>query len=99
MPRPEKLTSQQVNERLVALKEWNTAQGKLHREYKFSDFAQAFAFMAHAATVAEKMDHHPEWFNVYNRVTVDLSTHDAGGITVLDFELAEKMEKFASKLR
>ena len=99
MPRPQKLTSQQVNERLAALPQWNEAQGKLHREYKFSDFAQAFAFMAYTATVAEKMDHHPEWFNVYTRVVVDLSTHDAGGITVLDFELAEKMEKFASKLQ
>jgi 4a-hydroxytetrahydrobiopterin dehydratase len=99
MARPEKLTSQEVRERLADLPGWTEAQGKLHREYKFADFAHAFAFMAHIATIAEKMDHHPEWLNVFNRVTVDLATHDAGGVTMLDFELAAKMEKFASKLR
>jgi 4a-hydroxytetrahydrobiopterin dehydratase len=99
MPRPEKLAEQEVRERVADLPEWTENEGKLHREYKFADFAQAFAFMTYAATVAEKMNHHPEWFNVYNRVTVDLSTHDAGGITMFDFELAAKMEKFASKLR
>jgi 4a-hydroxytetrahydrobiopterin dehydratase len=99
MPRPVKLEPQEVRERVADLPEWTEVQGKLHREYKFPDFAQAFAFMAYVATVAEKMDHHPEWLNVYNRVTVDLYTHDAGGITMLDFELAAKMEKFASKLR
>jgi 4a-hydroxytetrahydrobiopterin dehydratase len=99
MARPEKLSEQQVSVRLAELPDWSEVDGKLHREYKFADFSQAFAFMAHSATVAEKMDHHPEWFNVYNKVTVDLSTHDAGGITTLDFDLAAKMEKFASKLR
>jgi 4a-hydroxytetrahydrobiopterin dehydratase len=73
--------------------------GKLHRDYKFADFSHAFGFMAAVATVAEKLDHHPDWTNVYNRVTVDLNTHDAGGITVLDFELAAKMEALALKLR
>jgi 4a-hydroxytetrahydrobiopterin dehydratase len=88
-----------VTARIASLDSWQVTSGKLHREYKFPDFTQAFAFMAAVATVAEKMDHHPEWLNVYNRVTVDLSTHDAGGITELDFQLAAAMEKLASKLQ
>jgi 4a-hydroxytetrahydrobiopterin dehydratase len=88
-----------MNARIASLPDWNVVDGKLHREYKFADFAHAFGFMAAVATIAEKMDHHPEWLNVYSRVTVDLSTHDAGGITQLDFDLAAAMEKIASKLR
>lgn len=67
----------------------------LTRTFTFADFVTAFGFMSSAAIVAEKMNHHPEWFNVYNRVEVRLSTHDAGGITDLDFELAERMSKLA----
>lgn len=77
---------------------WSVAGGKLHREYKFPDFAHAFGMMATAAPGIEKMDHHPEWSNVYNRVTVDLSTHDAGGITQEDFDLAALLEGIAKKL-
>jgi 4a-hydroxytetrahydrobiopterin dehydratase len=99
MSRPAKLSSEQVTAQIAPLPDWTVVNGKLHREYKFADFTYAFAFMAAIATIAEKMDHHPEWLNVYSRVTVDLSTHDAGGITVLDFELAAAMEKIASKLR
>jgi 4a-hydroxytetrahydrobiopterin dehydratase len=77
---------------------WAVKSGKLHREYKFPDFAHAFGMMATAAPAIEKMDHHPEWSNVYNRVTVDLSTHDAGGITEKDFDLAALLEKIAKKL-
>ena len=69
--------------------------GKLHREYKFADFVTAFAFMTGAALVAEGMDHHPEWFNVWNTVRIDLQTHDAGGVTTLDVQLAQRMEELA----
>ena len=69
--------------------------GKLHREFTFPDFVRAFAFMSGAALRAEAMGHHPEWFNVYNRVVVDLMTHDAQGITRLDFELAEHLQALA----
>jgi 4a-hydroxytetrahydrobiopterin dehydratase len=71
--------------------------GKLHRELAFADFAQAFAFMTDVAREAEALQHHPEWFNVYNRVVIDLTTHDAGGITTLDFELARRAEDLAAR--
>lgn len=77
------------------LSQWTLVNGKLHREYKFADFASAFAFMTAAALHAEKKDHHPEWFNVYNKVIVDLTTHDAGGVSELDLELARHMENLA----
>ena len=93
-----KLSLQQIEERLAELSGWSVSQGKLHREYKFSDFVHAFGFMASVATKAEALAHHPEWSNVWNRVTVDLSTHDAGGITEKDFELAAAMEALAKKL-
>lgn len=99
MPRPRKLSSEDVTARIASLPEWSVADGKLHRQYQFADFTYAFAFMAAVATVAGKMDHHPDWQNVYNRVTVDLSTHDAGGITTLDCDLAAAMEEIFSKLR
>ena len=99
MYQPAKLSPEEVSSALPSLPGWSVVEGKLHREYKFSDFVSAFGFMAAAATVAEKLDHHPDWSNVYNRVTVDLSTHDAGGITSLDIQLAERMEKLAQKLQ
>lgn len=74
---------------------WCIQDDKLHKTYRFTDFNEAFGFMTRAALVAETMDHHPEWFNVYKTVRVDLSTHDAGGITELDFALAGRMEKIA----
>lgn len=74
---------------------WMVADGKLHKEFQFADFVEAFGFMTRAALVAESMDHHPEWFNVYKTVRVDLATHDAGGITRLDFSLASRMETLA----
>jgi 4a-hydroxytetrahydrobiopterin dehydratase len=77
---------------------WSLKSGKLHREYKFADFPHAFGMMATAAPAIEKMNHHPEWSNVYNQVTVDLSTHDAGGITQKDFDLAILLEGIAKKL-
>ncbi len=71
----------------------------LFKSYQFKDFSAAFAFMTRAALKAEQMNHHPEWFNVYNRVDVTLSTHDAGGITDLDFKLAQAMDKFAKAIK
>ena len=76
--------------------EWALVDGKLHRRYLFADFVSAFGFMAQMALVAERMNHHPEWFNVYNQVRVDLTTHDADGITELDIQLASAMNKAAS---
>lgn len=75
---------------------WQIIEGKLHKEFVFSNFIEAFGFMTRAAIVAEGMNHHPEWFNVYKKVVVDLTTHEAGGITELDFTLAEKMEKLGN---
>lgn len=69
----------------------------LVRRYRFKDFNAAFGFMSRAALLAEKMDHHPEWFNVWNRVEINLTTHDAGGITVLDLQMAEHLERYAGE--
>lgn len=91
----EKLADAEIQNRLSQLPGWTVAQGKLHREYKFKDFVQAFGFMTSAALVAESMNHHPEWFNVYHTVRVDLMTHDVGGISELDFTLAGRMEALA----
>jgi 4a-hydroxytetrahydrobiopterin dehydratase len=74
---------------------WAVVAGKLHKEFQFADFIEAFGFMTRAALVAQSMDHHPEWFNVYKTVRVDLATHDAGGITELDFALARRMDTLA----
>jgi len=96
--RPTKLNDPEITAALSKLPGWTQAGGKLHREYKFADFIVAFGFMASAALVAQGMDHHPEWFNVWNTVRVDLATHDAGGITMLDVELALSMEQLAGRL-
>jgi 4a-hydroxytetrahydrobiopterin dehydratase len=93
-----KLSDSEISSHLANLPNWSLKGAKLHREYKFPDFAHAFGFMATAAPSIEKMDHHPEWANVYNRVTVDLSTHDAGGITQKDVDLAALLEGIAKKL-
>jgi 4a-hydroxytetrahydrobiopterin dehydratase len=85
----EKLSDDQVKEKLKELQGWQLVNGKLHKEFQFKDFNQAFGFMTRAAIHAEKMDHHPEWFNVYNKLKVDLMTHDAGGITENDIKLAK----------
>jgi 4a-hydroxytetrahydrobiopterin dehydratase len=94
--RPDPLTTEEIARRLEHLPGWTVKDGKLHREFSFPDFVRAFAFMSGAALRAEAMGHHPEWFNVYNRVVVDLTTHDAQGITRLDFELAEHMRGLAT---
>jgi 4a-hydroxytetrahydrobiopterin dehydratase len=93
-----KLTDSQIAEGLGKLPGWKVEHGKLHREYKFADFPHAIGFMAIAAPSIEKNDHHPEWSNVYNRVTVDLTTHSAGGITQKDLDLAMLLEGIAKQL-
>ncbi len=93
---PAALSAEELDALLRDLPEWSLAEGKLHREFAFADFVAAFGFMARAALVAERMNHHPEWSNVWNRVVVDLVTHDSGGITASDLALARKMESFAS---
>ncbi|MEQ9498830.1 MAG: 4a-hydroxytetrahydrobiopterin dehydratase [Deltaproteobacteria bacterium] len=95
MARPERLGDDALQTHLAKVPEWSIVDGKLHRDLKFDDFTSAFGFMAKVALFAEKMDHHPEWSNVYNRVSIDLTTHDAGGLTELDFALAERIDSVA----
>jgi len=93
MARRTPLEEAELRRRLAGLEGWTLESGKLHKEYRFKDFTEAFTFMSLSARSAETMNHHPEWSNVYNVVIVDLSTHDAGGVTDLDFLLAQEMEK------
>ena len=88
-----KLDEEQIRSRLADLPGWSRAGDKLHRELRFPDFPTAFAFMTRVAFVAERMDHHPDWTNVYNRVTIDLQTHDVGGLSQLDFDLAAEISR------
>ena len=83
-----RLSETEIREELKKLEGWAIKDNKLHKEFQFDSFNQAFGFMTRAAMEIEKMNHHPEWFNVYNRITVDLTTHDAGGITNNDINLA-----------
>jgi 4a-hydroxytetrahydrobiopterin dehydratase len=93
----EKLSGEARKSALGRLKGWHEVVGRdaITRKFVFKDFSEAFGFMARAALVAEKLDHHPEWANVYKTVDVTLSTHDAGGLTELDVKLAEAMDKLA----
>ena len=93
----EKLSGQARAEALSGLPEWSEVEGRdaIARSFKFADFNAAFGFMARVACQAEKLDHHPEWFNVYNRVDVTLSTHDSGGVSALDIALATFMDAAA----
>lgn len=95
MNRPAKIGAAEA---VKLLSGWSVAEGRdaISKSFKFADFKAAFAFMTRAALKAEQMDHHPEWFNVYNRVDVTLSTHDAGGVTALDVELAKFLDQIAS---
>ena len=93
-----KMRDDEIQACLDELEGWSLVDEKLHREFRFIDFITAFGFMASAAIESEKMNHHPEWFNVYNKVIVQLTTHDAGGITELDFELAKKMNQLAGNI-
>lgn len=93
-----RLEPQEIATALQALPGWTYEGGELRRRYQFASFTHAMAFLAGAATVIEKMNHHPEWSNVYGRVEVRLSTHDAGGVTQLDLDLAARMESLAQRL-
>jgi 4a-hydroxytetrahydrobiopterin dehydratase len=95
MSAPTKLTANELDAALSELGGWSLQNDKLHRQFQFNSFVEAFGFMSSVALVAESMGHHPEWFNVYNRVTVDLTTHDAGGITSKDVDLARRMNELA----
>lgn len=86
-----KLSDAEVNEQLGRTKGWTLVDGKLHRAFECKDFVSAFGNMTRVALVAEGMNHHPEWFNVWNKVVIDLNTHSVKGISNLDFELAEKI--------
>lgn len=88
-----KLSKQEIAAGLDKLDGWSVVKGNLHRMFEFKDFTQAFGFMKRVALAAARMDHHPDWSNAYNKVTIDLSTHSAGGLTKKDFELAGKIQK------
>lgn len=89
------LTTEQINALPSTLQAWSLVGGKLHRELRFADFSEAFGFMAQVALAAEAMGHHPEWSNVWNRVTIDLTTHDTGGLSNLDVQLAQRIDQLA----
>jgi 4a-hydroxytetrahydrobiopterin dehydratase len=96
MPKPDSLTDGQIQYALQELPGWTVVNGKLHREFKFRGFAEAFGFMTKVAVEAHAMDHHPEWSNVYNRVTIDLVTHVSGNtITERDVALAKVIDELA----
>ena len=84
-----RLSQIDIDEELKNLSGWNVVNEKLHKEFQFDSFNQAFGFMTRAAMEIEKMNHHPEWFNVYNKIIIELTTHDAGGITKNDVNLAK----------
>ena len=88
-----KLSETEIQEILKELSGWTVVNGKLHKEMEFTDFNQAWQFMTTAVVEIEKMNHHPEWFNVYNKLVIDLMTHDAGGITENDVNLAKHLDK------
>ena len=99
MARPTRLSESEIAKALADLPGWSVAEGKLHREFRFADFVEAWGFMSSAALVAEQMNHHPEWWNVYSRVVVDLTTHDADGISSLDVTLAARMNELGAPSR
>ena len=87
-----KLTEAEISEHMKRLPEWSLGEGRIARTFRFDDFVSAFGWMTSAALVAESMNHHPEWKNVWATVEVELSTHDAGGLTELDMKLAARMD-------
>ena len=88
-----KLSESELNEIINDMKGWKLNEGKLQKSFKFSNFIEAFSFMTRIALEAEKIDHHPEWSNVYDTVTIKLSTHDVGGITEYDIKLANSIDR------
>ena len=96
MPERRKLTENEIAAALKEMKGWSVQKGFLHKEFTFADFISAFGFMASAALIAEGLNHHPNWSNVYNKVVIDLSTHSEGGITGYDVEFARKVDGIAA---
>jgi 4a-hydroxytetrahydrobiopterin dehydratase len=94
--RREKLSDDDVAARLRELDGWSLDEGRLHRAFEFDDFVQAFGFMARVALVAERMNHHPDWFNSYRTVRIHLMSHDVGGLSERDFDLARRIDAFIS---
>jgi len=90
---PEKLSPAEIERRLQPLPDWTVDQHKLYRQFVFKDFVEAFGFISRVALLAEAMNHHPEWSNVYNRVDIHLTSHDAGGISERDFTLAGRINR------
>ncbi len=96
MPAPRKLSPTEVETALSSLSGWTLQNGKLHKEFKFKTFVEAFGFMTQIALVAESKNHHPDWCNAYNRVKIDLTTHESGGISERDLDLAGRINAIAS---
>ena len=92
-----KSTPEEITTEMATLDGWTLERGKLHRELTFANFVEAFGFMTRVALLAEAQDHHPAWFNVYNRVVIDLDTHDVGGISASDFKLAHAIDATLGK--
>jgi len=90
--RPKLYTSTEIEKHLAQLNGWKLKKDSIHKEFKFKDFSAAFGFMTRVALEAEKLNHHPDWKNVYNTVSITLNTHDAGGLTQLDFKLAKLID-------
>lgn len=90
-----KLTEKEIQQQVSKLSGWKVVSGKINKSFEFDDFVQAFGFMTKVAMEAEKMNHHPEWFNVYNRVRIDLTTHDVDGISNYDIKLAKTIDKIS----
>ncbi|MGH9922863.1 MAG: 4a-hydroxytetrahydrobiopterin dehydratase [Nitrososphaerales archaeon] len=92
-----KLSESEIKKEMETLKGWKIVDGKLNRTFEFADFNEAFGFMTRVAMEVEKLNHHPEWFNVYNRVKIELVTHDVGGLSNFDFKLASIINRIAAK--
>ena len=90
-----RLSQADIDKEIASLPGWSVVNEKLHKEFQFDSFNQAFGFMSRAAMEIEKMNHHPEWFNVYNKITIELTTHDAGGITRKDTDMARILNSLA----
>lgn len=95
MADPKKLSPEEITEALKSLKNWSLVNGRLRKELRFGNFVEAFGFMCSVALVAERMNHHPEWFNVYNKVIIDLTTHDVGGISTVDTQFAAAVDELS----
>lgn len=97
MAERKKLNEEDIRSALQTLGGWSIEHGKLHKEFRFQDFNEAFGFITRVALIAERMNHHPEWFNVYSKVVIDLTTHDVGGISSFDVEFANRVEAIAAR--